>query len=136
MDEPLIPAYYAGKGFMSLPFAPLGVALRYISEKGPTFLIVRLEDRKKSRPYLARWFDEGIPEQRAELICYQVVPHRERLKIHRWEIPHSPPRNTCKLASNCFESPPSRPEVSSYSYRWKRLWCFSRRGLIFDYVKV
>jgi hypothetical protein len=93
MDESLIPAYYAGAGLMYLPFASSEVALRYISLKKPDFIVL-LEYRKKSRPYLAQWFDEGIPDQRAELIYDQVVPHRERIKIYRWNTPQPLSRKT------------------------------------------
>jgi len=93
MDESLIPAYYAGAALMYLPFATSDVALRYISEKKPDFIVL-LEYRKRSRPYLAQWFDDGIPDQRAELIYDQVVPHREGVKIYRWKATQSPPGNT------------------------------------------
>jgi len=83
MDVSVIPAYYAGGKFMYLPFASSDLALRYISKKKPD-LIVLLEHQKESRPYLAQWFDEGIPDQRAELIYDEGDSRHERIKIYRW----------------------------------------------------
>jgi hypothetical protein len=46
---------------------------------------VLLEDTKLSRPYLAKWFDEGIPDKRAELIYDVAGSHRVRIKIYHWK---------------------------------------------------
>jgi 4-amino-4-deoxy-L-arabinose transferase-like glycosyltransferase len=83
MSQSMIPAYYAGGKFMFLPFASSDIALRYISKKKPDLLVL-LEYEKKSRPYLAQWFDEGIPDPRAELIYDEGDSHHERIKIYRW----------------------------------------------------
>ncbi len=83
MDDSLVPAYYAGGKLMFLPFASSDLALRYISKKNPDFIVVP-ELSKKSRPYLTQWFDQGIPDHRAELIYDEGDSHHERIKIYRW----------------------------------------------------
>ena len=35
-------------------------------------------------PYSAAWFDQGIPDPRAELIYDEGTPAGERIKIYRW----------------------------------------------------
>jgi 4-amino-4-deoxy-L-arabinose transferase-like glycosyltransferase len=84
MDTSLVPTYYAGGGLMYLPFASSDPALRYIAKKKPDFIVL-LEDTKLSRPYLAKWFDEGIPDKRAELIYDVGDSHHVRIKIYRWK---------------------------------------------------
>jgi hypothetical protein len=69
---------------MYLPFASSDPALRYIAKKKPDFIVL-LEDTKLSRPYLAKWFDEGIPDKRAELIYDVGDSHHVRIKIYRWK---------------------------------------------------
>lgn len=86
MDTSLIPAYYAGGNLMYLPFCNSDVALRYIVKKKPD-VIVLLENSKHSLPYLAQWFDNGIPDKRAELIYDQGGNNNERIKIYRWNAP-------------------------------------------------
>jgi hypothetical protein len=58
--------------------------LRYIAKKKPDFIVL-LEDTKLSRPFLAKWFDEGIPDKRAELIYDVAGSHRVRIKIYHWK---------------------------------------------------
>ncbi len=86
MDTSLIPAYYAGGNLMYLPFCNSDVALRYMVKKKPD-VIVLLENSKHSLPYLAQWFDNGIPDKRAELIYDQGGNNHERIKIYRWNAP-------------------------------------------------
>jgi 4-amino-4-deoxy-L-arabinose transferase-like glycosyltransferase len=82
MDISAVPAYYAGATLMYLPFASSDLALQYIAKKKPDFIVV-LEGPKRSLPYLTQWFDQGIPDQRAELI-YDQADRGERVKIYRW----------------------------------------------------
>jgi 4-amino-4-deoxy-L-arabinose transferase-like glycosyltransferase len=89
MSSSSIPAYYAGGNLMYLPYAPSDLALRYISKKKPDFIVL-LELRKPYPPYLAQWFERGIPDQAAKLIYDQSDGH-ERAKIYRWV---SDPRTT------------------------------------------
>jgi 4-amino-4-deoxy-L-arabinose transferase-like glycosyltransferase len=83
MDTSLIPAYYAGGNLMYLPFCSSDVAVRYIVKKRPNFIVL-LEYPKNSLPYLAQWFDQGIPDKRAELIYDQGSGGHERIKIYHW----------------------------------------------------
>jgi hypothetical protein len=82
MSSSSIPAYYAGGSLMYLPYTSSAVALRYIYKKKPDFIVL-LELRKRSLPYLAQWFDRGIPDQSAKLI-YDQSDGQERVKIYRW----------------------------------------------------
>jgi hypothetical protein len=83
MDTSLIPAYYAGGNLMYLPFCSSDVAVRYIVKKRPNFIVL-LEYPKNSLPYLAQWFDQGIPDKRAELIYDRGNRDHERIKIYHW----------------------------------------------------
>jgi 4-amino-4-deoxy-L-arabinose transferase-like glycosyltransferase len=82
MDISAVPAYYAGATLMYLPFASSDLALRYISKRKPDFIVL-LEGPKRSLPYLAQWFDQGVPDRRAELI-YDQADSGERVKIYQW----------------------------------------------------
>ncbi len=84
MDTSLLTSYYAGAGLMYLPYCSSNIALRYIAEKKPDFIVL-LQDSRRSTPYLARWFDEGIPDHRAELIYDKAESGRERVEIYRWD---------------------------------------------------
>jgi hypothetical protein len=83
MDTSLL-TYYAGAGLMYLPYCSSNIALRYIAEKKPDFIVL-LRDSRKSTPYLAQWFDEGIPDPRAKLIYDKGDRSRERVKVYRWD---------------------------------------------------
>jgi len=79
----LIPTYYANGSLMYLPYASSDLALRYIAKEKPDFIVL-LEYAKGELPYLAQWFDHGIPDQSAELIYDQGDRQHERVKIYRW----------------------------------------------------
>jgi len=83
MATSLIPAYYADGSLMYLPYASSDLALRYIAKKKPDFIVL-LEYSEREPPYLAQWFEQGIPDQSAELIYDEGDSQHERVKIYRW----------------------------------------------------
>jgi 4-amino-4-deoxy-L-arabinose transferase-like glycosyltransferase len=89
MSTSLIPAYYANGNFMYLPYSSSDTALRYISKKKPDFLVLN-EYPRKSLPYLAAWFEAGIPDPRAVMVYDHGEPGRERVKIYRWNDSPNP----------------------------------------------
>jgi len=83
-------AFYAGGDLIYLPFTSSGTALRYIERKAPDFVILQQMTRNHA-PYTARWFDEGIPDPRAELVHDSGPPGDSRVKIYRWNAGAAPP---------------------------------------------
>jgi 4-amino-4-deoxy-L-arabinose transferase-like glycosyltransferase len=84
--QPIVP-YYADGVYLSLPWAESSVALRYIHQKDPNFIVINEFDY--SRPYLVEWFDRGIPDPRAKLM-YDNGPSKARLRIYWWTHPEGP----------------------------------------------
>jgi 4-amino-4-deoxy-L-arabinose transferase-like glycosyltransferase len=84
MDTSLLTTYYSGAGLMYLPYSSSNIALHYIAEKHPDFIVL-LQDSRRSTPYLAQWFDKGIPDHRAELIYDKGDTRGERVKVYRWD---------------------------------------------------
>jgi len=89
MSTSLIPAYYANGNFMYLPYSSSDTALRYISKKKPDYLVLN-EYPRKSLPYLAAWFDAGIPDPRAVMVYDHGEPDHERVKIYHWSDSPNP----------------------------------------------
>jgi 4-amino-4-deoxy-L-arabinose transferase-like glycosyltransferase len=83
MDSGLQVAYYAKASLRFLPYADSNLALRYISKHKPDFIVLEGLG-KHDLPYLAQWFDTGIPDKRAVLVHYEGSPLREEIKIYRW----------------------------------------------------
>jgi 4-amino-4-deoxy-L-arabinose transferase-like glycosyltransferase len=83
MGVSLVPPYYAGASFKYLPYAKSELAIRYVAKERPSFIILHELDRTEF-PYMAQWFDQGIPDSRAQLIYDEGGPGRERIKIYRW----------------------------------------------------
>jgi hypothetical protein len=85
MGLTLIPPYYAGAAMTYLPYASGDLALRYVAKARPDFIVLE-EEMKIELPYLAAWFDNGIPDARARLVYDEGGPGRERIKIYRWVV--------------------------------------------------
>jgi 4-amino-4-deoxy-L-arabinose transferase-like glycosyltransferase len=83
MDTGLQVAYYARANLRFLPYASSELALRYIAKHKPDFIVLQGMD-KRELPYLASWFDVGIPDARAVLVHDESSPLREGIKIYRW----------------------------------------------------
>jgi hypothetical protein len=73
-------AYYAGGTFLPLPYANGSLAVRYVHRKEPDFIVLVRGDRDFS-PYLAQWWEEGIPDPAAQLISRAGSPD---LAIYKW----------------------------------------------------
>ena len=79
-------AYYAKTDLTFLPYADSDLALRYIADRRPEFLVLAAGTRAE-RPYTTRWFDEGIPDARAQLVYDAGNDSDERIRIYRWRSP-------------------------------------------------
>jgi len=63
----IVVPYYGRGTMMSLPFADADLALKYIHNKKPRFIV--LEGRlARLRPFTEDWITHGIPDQAATLI--------------------------------------------------------------------
>ncbi len=83
MDAGLQVAYHARANLIFLPYGDSDLALRYIAKRKPDYLILT-GGSKATLPYTTRWFDSGIPDERATLVYDQGSAPNERIKIYRW----------------------------------------------------
>lgn len=80
-------AYHANGTLVWLPFADESTALRYLAQKAATHVVVR-QSQVTFRPYLARWFETGVPG--AYETVDMVSAAGERLKIFGFDLVGSP----------------------------------------------
>jgi 4-amino-4-deoxy-L-arabinose transferase-like glycosyltransferase len=91
MDVGVQVGFYAGAHVAYLPFAEADVALRYIEKRRPDYIVL-LGGQLGSLPYTKKWFQEGIPDDRAVLVYdegsaayYDTgTSSTERIKIYHW----------------------------------------------------
>jgi 4-amino-4-deoxy-L-arabinose transferase-like glycosyltransferase len=81
-------AYHANGKLIWLPFTDESTALRYLARKGTTHVVVR-QSQLSFRPYLARWFENGVPG--AHEAADVVSATGERLKIFGFDRPGEQP---------------------------------------------
>jgi 4-amino-4-deoxy-L-arabinose transferase-like glycosyltransferase len=94
MDVSLQVGFHAGANVAYLPFAEADVALRYIEKRRPDYIVL-LGAEPGGLPYTAKWFREGIPDNRAVLVYDEGAAayydpgtaSTERIKIYRWVDP-------------------------------------------------
>jgi 4-amino-4-deoxy-L-arabinose transferase-like glycosyltransferase len=75
--------YYAGGTQILFPVADAAVILRYIEHKNPDFIVMYTHERWASRS-IASWFDEGIPDPRAQLIYDNGLKGDLAIRIYEW----------------------------------------------------
>lgn len=115
MDTGLSVTYYAGGFWDPLPYAESDVVLRYIHKKSPTFIVLRGKARL-SRPYVADWLSNGIPDESAELIYKAGIHPEDQIRIYRWvgrgrdTDPISKPNNAASPRASPASSPKHNPE--------------------------
>jgi 4-amino-4-deoxy-L-arabinose transferase-like glycosyltransferase len=85
---PILP-YYAGELWVPLPSADSRIALDYIRQKHPSFVVLRSENTGDF-PYYKDWLDRGIPDARAKLIYRAGTAPDDELRIYRWLDPLPP----------------------------------------------
>ena len=83
MDASPYVAFHAGASYVPFPFSDESLALKYIEKKRVEFIVLR-EDFSSSAPYWKNWFEDGIPDQRAQLIYREKMPLRGRILIYKW----------------------------------------------------
>lgn len=83
MDVGVQIPFYAGAHIMYLPYTDDEVALRYVAKKRPNYIVL-IGGSGGGLPYTQQWFEQGIPDRRAELIYDQGGAGREHIKIYRW----------------------------------------------------
>jgi 4-amino-4-deoxy-L-arabinose transferase-like glycosyltransferase len=72
--------YYAGGDLQYLPYAGSDLALRYIEQKAPDFVVL---ESVKLRPYIDSWLKDGIPSRKARLI-YSGGAGEGEVVIYEW----------------------------------------------------
>lgn len=84
MGAELQTPFYAGGNLIYLPYANSELALRYVAKRKPDFIVLSSRDRANQLPYASQWFDQGIPDRRAQLVYNEGTPAGEQIKIFRW----------------------------------------------------
>jgi hypothetical protein len=79
-------AFYAHGDWMPLPYASSSEALAYLHRKRPTYVVLEAA-RAATRPYLAAWLQDGIPDQSARLVAQLDPGSLSALKIYAWRAP-------------------------------------------------
>jgi 4-amino-4-deoxy-L-arabinose transferase-like glycosyltransferase len=75
--------HYANARFSLLPYAPPDLALRYIHEVMPDYIVIGGNERSQA-PYLRDWFVHGIADPCARLV-FEVSPSvGPAMKVWRW----------------------------------------------------
>ena len=80
--------YYAGGTQIVFPVAEAALVLRYIEHKNPDFIVMYTHERSASRS-IASWFDEGIPDPRAQLIYDNGLKGELAIRIYKWSKTHA-----------------------------------------------
>lgn len=83
MDSGSQIAFYAQADLIFLPYAAQDLALGYIALKQPGYIVLTAGSVAE-RPYTSRWFADGIPDPRAELVYDAGLDGDERVRIFRW----------------------------------------------------
>jgi len=82
-DDIRIP-YYSGGTFLQMPYADAALALRYVHQKHPDFIVL-VGGEPYLAPYLEQWLREGIPDRAAKLI-YRAGPASPAVvMIYEWQ---------------------------------------------------
>jgi len=76
-------AFHAGAKYVPFPYSDSATALRYVDKKKVDFIVLRESDRS-SRPYLPHWFENGVPDRRAQLIYRRETPTFGKTIIFKW----------------------------------------------------
>lgn len=84
-------AYHANGKLVWLPFTDQNTALRYLTQKGATHVVVR-QSHVSFRPYLAGWLENGVPGARETIDMVSAMG--ERLKIFQFDRPDEQPGGT------------------------------------------
>jgi 4-amino-4-deoxy-L-arabinose transferase-like glycosyltransferase len=75
--------YYAGGTQILFPVADAAAVLRYIERKNPDFVVMYTHERWASRT-IASWFDDGIPDPRAQLVYDNGLKGEVAIRIYKW----------------------------------------------------
>jgi 4-amino-4-deoxy-L-arabinose transferase-like glycosyltransferase len=75
--------YHADADLMLLPYADSALALRYIADRKPDYIVL-IGGSPGGLPYTNQWFATGIPSPDAQLVYDQAKPGAEHIKIYRW----------------------------------------------------
>jgi 4-amino-4-deoxy-L-arabinose transferase-like glycosyltransferase len=84
MDTGPLVAFYGGGVLVPYPWTDSVTALRYISARNVSYLVVRQSDSTR-RPYLADWF-QHVPDARFELVHTFAADNGES-RLYRWRNP-------------------------------------------------
>jgi hypothetical protein len=79
-------AFYAHGDWLPLPYASSADALAYLHRKRPTYVVLEAA-RTATRPYLAEWLQDGIPDPSARLVAQLDPGSLSALKIYAWRAP-------------------------------------------------
>src|SRR3984893_17129831 len=82
MDGSTILAFHATASYVPFPYSDSSLALKYIEKKGINFIVLR-EEWLSPAPYIKDWLEDGVPDQRAQLI-YCEKTQRGRILIYKW----------------------------------------------------
>jgi 4-amino-4-deoxy-L-arabinose transferase-like glycosyltransferase len=82
MDASSVLAFEAGGTWVPFPYADGSLVLEYIQQRRINFIAFR-DDWLSPMPYVKDWLDNGIPDQRAQLI-YSDKTERGRILIYEW----------------------------------------------------
>jgi hypothetical protein len=82
LDSSTIVPFHAKASHFWLPCCDEKAALRYIDNKNINVVVVR-KSEAEAPPYLKNWFENGIPDPRAELVHAVDIGNRESIKIYR-----------------------------------------------------
>jgi hypothetical protein len=82
-DDSRIP-YYSGGTFLPMPYADGALALRYVHQKHPDFIVL-VGGEPYLAPYLEQWLREGIPDPAAKLIYRATPASPAEVAIYEWQ---------------------------------------------------
>ena len=87
MDSSQILAFHAGASLLWFPYSNSQSALKYINKKKADFVVLRPGGDfigLEGYPYLKDWYENGIPDRRAQLIFNETTSHLGRIRIYKW----------------------------------------------------
>ena len=81
--------YYSSSILVQFPYARPAQTLRYFDSRNVDFIVLE-GAYSSSFPTIGEWFNQGIPDPRAELLYDSGGPLKTRIEIYRWQRTGAP----------------------------------------------
>jgi hypothetical protein len=69
---------------LEFPYCDSPLALAYIRQKNPDFIVLNALHGVRSRPYMEDWIKNGIPDRHAQLVYQTGKSLEEKILIYHW----------------------------------------------------